>query len=44
MVSRNTLNFIGSPEMIIAFALGGRLSFNPLKDESNCIRWNKIQT
>ena len=30
---RNTLNFIGSPEMIIALALGGRLSFNPMKDE-----------
>jgi aconitate hydratase len=30
---RNTLNFIGSPEMIIALALGGRLSFNPLKDD-----------
>ena len=30
---RNTLNFIGSPEMIIALALGGKLSFNPLKDE-----------
>jgi aconitate hydratase len=30
---RTTLNFIGSPEMIIALALGGRLSFNPLKDE-----------
>ena len=30
---RNTLNFIGSPEMVIALALGGRLSFNPLKDE-----------
>lgn len=30
---RNTLNFIGSPEMIIALALGGRLSFNPLVDE-----------
>ncbi len=30
---RNTLNFIGSPEMIIALALDGRLSFNPLKDE-----------
>jgi len=27
------LNFIGSPEMIIALSLGGRLSFNPLKDE-----------
>ena len=30
---RNTLNFIGSPEMIIALALGGRLSFNPMTDE-----------
>ncbi|HAW53193.1 MAG TPA: aconitate hydratase [Flavobacteriales bacterium] len=30
---RNTLNLIGSPEMIIALALGGRLTFNPLKDE-----------
>ena len=30
---RNTLNFIGSPVMIIALALGGKLSFNPLKDE-----------
>ena len=30
---RSTLNFIGSPEMIIALSLGGNLSFNPLKDE-----------
>ncbi|MHA7734008.1 aconitate hydratase [Nitrosopumilus sp. S6] len=30
---RTTLNFIGSPEMIIALSLGGRLSFNPLVDE-----------
>jgi aconitate hydratase len=30
---RNTLNFIGSPEMIIALSLGGRLSFNPLIDD-----------
>ena len=29
---RETMNFIGSPELIIALALGGRLSFNPLKD------------
>lgn len=29
---RETLNFIGSPEMVIALALGGRLSFNPLTD------------
>ena len=29
---RETMNFIGSPELVIALALGGRLSFNPLKD------------
>jgi aconitate hydratase len=27
-----TMNFIGSPEIVTAFALGGRLSFNPLTD------------
>jgi aconitate hydratase len=31
--SRETMNFIGSPELVIALALGGRLSFNPLVDE-----------
>ena len=31
--SRETMNFIGSPELVIALALGGRLSFNPLFDE-----------
>ncbi|HEX2305285.1 MAG TPA: aconitate hydratase [Nitrososphaeraceae archaeon] len=30
---RETMNFIGSPELVIALALGGRLSFNPLVDE-----------
>lgn len=30
---RTTMNFIGSPEMVIALALGGNLSFNPLEDE-----------
>src|SRR5256712_1628700 len=29
---RETMNFIGSPELVIALALGGRLPFNPLKD------------
>lgn len=29
---RETMNFIGSPELVVALALGGRLSFNPLKD------------
>jgi aconitate hydratase len=27
------MNFIGSPELVIALALGGRLSFSPLTDE-----------
>ncbi len=30
---RETMNFIGSPELVVALALGGRLSFNPLKDQ-----------
>ena len=30
---RSTLNFIASPEMVIALSLGGRLSFNPLNDQ-----------
>lgn len=29
---RSTMNFIGSPEMVIALSLGGKLSFNPLSD------------
>ena len=29
---RQTLNFIGSPELVTALALGGSLSFNPLSD------------
>jgi aconitate hydratase len=40
---RNTLNFIGSPEMIIALALGGRLSFNPLKDELTAVDGTKFK-
>src|SRR5262245_23154341 len=31
--SRETLAFIASPEIVAAYALAGRLSFNPLKDE-----------
>ncbi len=30
---RNTMNFIGSPELIIALSIGGKLSFNPITDE-----------
>ena len=29
---RETMNFIGSPELVIALALGGNLSFNPITD------------
>jgi aconitate hydratase len=28
-----TMSFLTSPEIVVAYALGGRLSFNPLKDE-----------
>jgi aconitate hydratase len=28
-----TMNFIGSPEIVMALALGGKLSFNPFTDE-----------
>ena len=31
--SAKTLAFMGSPEIVMAYALAGRLSFNPLKDE-----------
>ena len=30
--SRQTMNFIASPELVIALALGGNLSFNPMTD------------
>ena len=30
--SRQTMNFIASPELVIALSLGGSLSFNPLTD------------
>jgi aconitate hydratase len=30
---RETMNFIGSPEIVVALALGGRLSFNPIAEE-----------
>jgi aconitate hydratase A / 2-methylisocitrate dehydratase len=31
--SRETMNFIGSPEIIVALALKGSLSFNPISEE-----------
>ena len=30
--SRETMNFIASPEIVVALSLSGKLSFNPLKD------------
>lgn len=29
---RETMSFMGSPEIVVALSLGGRLSFNPMKD------------
>jgi aconitate hydratase len=37
------MNFIGSPELIIALALGGRLSFNPLTDELTAMDGTKFK-
>lgn len=34
---RETMNFISSPEIVIALALGGSLSFNPLTDKLRTI-------
>lgn len=31
--SRETMNFIASPEIVVALSLAGRLTFNPLADE-----------
>ena len=41
--SRETMNFIGSPELVIALALGGRLSFNPLIDELTASNGTKFK-
>lgn len=38
-----TLSFIGSPETVIALALGGRLTFNPLKDELTASDGRKVK-
>ena len=40
---RETMNFIGSPELVIALALGGRLSFNPLTEELIAIDGSKFK-
>src|SRR5918993_3880686 len=41
--SRETMNFIGSPELVIALALGGTLSFNPLTDELTAMDGTKFK-
>ena len=38
-----TLSFIGSPEIVIGVALGGRLSFNPLTDELSTSNGSKVK-
>ncbi len=40
---RETMNFIASPEMIIALALGGNLSFNPLTDSLTAADGSKFK-
>ena len=39
---RDTMNFIASPEIVTALALGGSLSFNPLKDSLETVDGKKI--
>lgn len=41
--TRDTMNFIGSPELVIALALAGKLSFNPLCDELTAADGTKFQ-
>ena len=41
--SRSTMNFIASPEVVVALALGGRLSFNPLADELEAADGSKFR-
>ncbi len=38
-----TMNFIGSPKIIVALALAGTLSFNPSKDSITTIDGNKVK-
>ena len=38
-----TMNFIGSPEIVTAMALAGKLSFNPLTDTLTGARWQALQ-
>ena len=40
---RNTMNFIASPEIVTALALGGSLSFNPLEDSLETHDGKKIK-
>ena len=40
---RDTMNFIASPEIVTAFALGGSLSFNPLEDSLETQDGKKIK-
>ncbi len=40
---RQTFNFIASPEMIIALALGGSLSFNPITDQLTAADGSKFK-
>jgi len=40
---RETMNFIGSPELVIALALGGNLSFNPITDSITSPDGSKFQ-
>ncbi len=38
-----TMNFIASPEVVVAFALAGRLSFNPLTDSLDSVEGSQFK-
>ena len=40
---RETMSFIGSPELVIALAIGGNLSFNPLTDYLTAVDGSKFK-
>ncbi|HEY7110412.1 MAG TPA: aconitate hydratase [Nitrososphaeraceae archaeon] len=41
--SRETMNFIASPELVIALALSGKISFNPQLDQLETVDGNKVK-
>ena len=43
MPTRRPWRFIASPEIVMAYGLAGRLSFNPLTDSLETGRWRILE-